>query len=429
MSSGFWFRFGWVWWFSGWLVWGEPAAGLTWLLAPAGAGDGRPPRVWVHVLNPGNVPHEAEFPDPLQVQIRERGRVRAGWLRPVMGPESAILRLPPGQFARRAYEWPPGEAPAGPASLALREAPGVWVAWEGMTETPTDPVTGDSRGATGPTAPGDASASDARTGEGTDQPSPARSAAEESSMLVFFRNHFSPYEPMYFIAGSEQPNAKFQISLRYRLLNAGPGEPGWLARTVPPLKNLFLAYTQTSLWDLEAESAPFLDSSYRPELLYEWQRLAGGRRGGWFRLDLQGGFQHESNGKDGANSRSLNIAYLQPTIFVGDPEDLHFRLGARLMAYVTELDDNPDLRNYRGNVEMRAMLGWAEGLQLSGIGRLGNDLNRGSLTLDLTYPLSRLGTRSFSVYAHLQYFIGYGESLLYYQQRSDAIRLGFSLWR
>lgn len=427
MSFGFWFRFGWAWALSGWLVWGESAAGLTWLMAPAGAGDGRPPRVWVHVLNPDTVPRSVEFPDPLRVEIREREKVRAGWLRRVMTPEPPTLQLPPGGFARRAYEWSPGEAPTGPASLALREAPRVWVAWEGMAEIPTDRGTGDSPGSTGQTFPD----VDAVAGAGgrAGQPSPARSAAEESSMLAFFRNHFFPYEPMYFIAGSEQPNAKFQISLRYRLLNSDPVEPGWLARTVPPLKNLFLAYTQTSLWDLEAESAPFLDSSYRPELLYEWQRLAGGRTGDWFRLDLQGGFQHESNGKDGANSRSLNVVYLQPTVFLGDPEDFHFRLGARLVAYVTDLDDNPDLRNYRGNVEMRAMLGWAEGLQLSGIGRLGNDLNRGSLNLDLTYPLSRLGTRSFSVYAHLQYFIGYGESLLYYNQRSDAIRLGFSLWR
>lgn len=425
MDFRFWCRVGLVCLFSGWMGLRGQAAGLTWLLVPAPANEGGPSRLWVHVLNPGVVTDEVVFPDQLQVEIREGSRARAGQLQRVPGPEPTRLALDPGQFARRAYEWPAGQAPAGPASLSLPESPGVWVAWEGASAPAVASATGETSGAAGRSSPGVG----APAGVAAGQPSPARSAAEESSMLAFFRDHFFPYEPMYFIAGSEQPNAKFQISLRYRLLNADPEDPGWLARTVPPLKNLYLAYTQTSLWDLESESAPFLDSSYKPELLYEWQRLAGGRAGDWFRLDLQGGFQHESNGKDGDNSRSLNIVYLQPTAFFGNPEDLHFRLGARVMAYVTDLDDNPDLRDYRGHVELRAMVGWAQGLQLSGIGRIGDDLNRGNLTLDLTYPLSRLGTRSFSVYAHVQYFIGYGESLLYYNQRSDAIRLGFSLWR
>lgn len=425
MDARCWCRVGLVWLLCGWLGGWAHAAGLTWLLVPGSATNGTPPRLWLHVLNPGAAPEEVVFPEDLGVEIREGSRARTGQLRRVAGPEPASLPVAPGGFARRAYEWPEGQAPAGPASLGLRESPGVWVAWEGTSGPAVASATGEARGTRDRPSAGSVSP----TGGATAQPSPARSAAEDSSMLAFFRNHFFPYEPMYFIAGSEQPNAKFQISLRYRLLNADPQDPGWLARTVPPLKNLYLAYTQTSLWDLESESAPFLDSSYKPELLYEWQRLAGGRAGDWFRFDLQGGFQHESNGKDGANSRSLNLVYLQPTVFFGDPEDFHFRLGARVIGYVTDLDDNPDLRDYRGNVELRAMLGWAQGLQLSGLGRVGDDLNRGSLTLDLTYPLSRLGTRSFSLYAHVQYFIGYGESLLYYNQRSDAIRLGFSLWR
>ena len=66
-----------------------------------------------------------------------------------------------------------------------------------------------------------------------------------------------------------------------------------------------------------AASAPFLDTSYKPELLYSWQRVIGGQTTNWLELDLQGGLKHESNGKDGANSRSLNIAYLRPTLTLG----------------------------------------------------------------------------------------------------------------
>ena len=66
---------------------------------------------------------------------------------------------------------------------------------------------------------------------------------------------------MYFIAGTKSPNAKFQISFAYQLLNtAGP-----LATRVPALKGFHVAYTQTSLWDLTGPSATFYDTSYKPD--------------------------------------------------------------------------------------------------------------------------------------------------------------------
>jgi outer membrane phospholipase A len=49
--------------------------------------------------------------------------------------------------------------------------------------------------------------------------------------------------------------------------------------------------------------------------------------------------------------------------------------------------------------------------------------------LDLTYPLMRLLAGSFSVYLHAQYFNGYGESLLLYNEKGSSWRLGFALFR
>ena len=43
----------------------------------------------------------------------------------------------------------------------------------------------------------------------------------------FFKEHISGYEPIYFIAGTKSPNAKFQISFMYQLLNEeGRWQPG-----------------------------------------------------------------------------------------------------------------------------------------------------------------------------------------------------------
>jgi len=242
---------------------------------------------------------------------------------------------------------------------------------------------------------------------------------------AFFKQHISGYEPFYFIAGTESPNAKFQVSIKYQLLN----RESRLAERAPALAGFHFAYSQTSLWDWNGESAPFFDSSYRPEMLYLWERVWGGKSTDWFRIDLQGGAQHESNGKGGADSRSLNIVYFKPTLTLGKPDALQLSLSPRVWVYAPDLDDNPDLEDYRGYVDLRTVVGWPKGLQLSAIGRLGDDHNRGSLQLDLTYPMMKLLAGSFSFYLHAQYFTGYGESLLLYNERGDSFRLGFSLFR
>jgi len=241
----------------------------------------------------------------------------------------------------------------------------------------------------------------------------------------FFKEHFSGYEPFYFVAGPDSPNAKFQFSFKYEVLN----KDGPLAQAVPALVPLHFAYTQTSLWDWNQASAPFLDSSYKPELLYAWERIAGGGPSNWWRLDLQPGVQHESNGKAGSDSRSLNIAYLRPTLTLGRPEHLQLTLQPRVWTYLGDMSDNSNLPDYRGYADLRAIVGWERGLQLSATGRMGDTAERGSLQLDLTYPMMSLLSGSFSVYLHAQYFIGYGESLLLYNERSSAFRIGFSLYR
>jgi outer membrane phospholipase A len=240
----------------------------------------------------------------------------------------------------------------------------------------------------------------------------------------FFKEHISGYEPFYFIAGTKSPNAKIQISFMYQLLN----NEGPLATKAPALKGFHVAYTQTSLWDWNAPSAPFFDTSYKPEFLYAWERIAGGQPPNWYQLDLQGGLKHESNGKDGADSRSLNIAYLRPTLTLGEDDGLQLTLQPRAWVYLGNLSDNPDIADYRGYADLRAIVGWKRGLQLSALGRMGKDANHGSLQLDLTYPMMKI-FGSFSVYLDAQYFTGYGESLLEYNRRSEAFRAGFSIYR
>lgn len=240
----------------------------------------------------------------------------------------------------------------------------------------------------------------------------------------FFKQQFSLHEPIYFVAGGEAPNARFQLSFKYQMFN----DTGWMSQEQPWLRNLHFAYTQTSLWDWSAPSAPFYDTSYQPAFLYSQERCLGGGERDKFRFDWQMGVQHESNGKADPDSRSLNIAFVRPTVVFGRNDSFQLTLQPRVWAYLGGLSDNRDLDEYRGHADLRVVLGWRRGLQLAATGRIGADGGNHSVQLDLTYPVMRY-LRNSSAYVHLQYFTGYGESLLNYNQRSDMLRFGFALYR
>ena len=255
-------------------------------------------------------------------------------------------------------------------------------------------------------------------------------ATVEAGLAEFFATRFSAYEPIYFLAGPAEPEAKFQISLKYQVFNPS----GSLGGANPWLSDFYLAYSQTSFWDLgKNNSSPFFDSSYRPEVLYQVESTTASWLG-QSRFDFQAGVQHESNGKSGLDSRSLNIAYIRPILTWGDDgtrgsRNFFIAVAPRLWMYTTDLDDNPDIYQYRGYGDLKVIAGWRGGLQLAAMARVGNDFDRGALQLDLTYPLRALSSKNVDLYLDAQFFTGYGESLLEYDKRESAFRIGVALVR
>lgn len=385
------------------------------LSAPAGAVKEREVRVWLVALNDGDQPVAFEFTPRIEALLTGKSWSAPAWL---TNAAPGRVELPAGGFLRREYVGQVPELTHGPLEVAFGSSR-VVLPGSALPE-PASPVTAVAGG-----------------GATTVNPTPERgpSVHEESSALRFFKAHFEPYEPNYFIAGFDQPNAKFQFSLRYRLFH----EDGWVPNHLPPLGKVYFAYTQTSLWDWQAESAPFKDSSYKPELHYAWRDVfKAGDRDGAVRWDFEAGVQHESNGRGGVDSRSLNLAYLRPRVTFGRPGDFEVSIAPRAWVYVSDVEGRHTLANvpigdpverYRGNLDLRVTAGWRDHLMLSAYARVGEDWDRGSLTLDASYPLKSLPLGLFAGYLHVQYFTGYGESLLDYDLRSDAIRFGFSMWR
>jgi len=259
----------------------------------------------------------------------------------------------------------------------------------------------------------------------TTQSAPAGGLDQDESGLAEFARHFSAHEPIYFLAGTEPPNVKFQFSFKYAIAN--PEAP--LVKSFPALAGVNLAYSQTSLWDTAEESAPFFDSSYRPEILWSDESMPSLSRPGKYNFGLQFGVRHESNGRSGEESRSMNNVYIRPIVTLGDARAFHLTLAPRLFVYVGGQGGNEDIEDYRGYGDLRATVGWRDSIELAVLTRIGDDWDKGSVQLDVTYPLNRILGGNFDLYLDVQAFYGYGESLLEYNRRDATLRFGIAVVR
>jgi len=393
------------------LLWGTAGARagelVTTLLGPTSpVTTNAEVRIWLNILNASASASTWKFPGELNGRMRLAGRETT--VRLQLAHASMPELIAPQGFVRAEYVL---RLPAG---------------WEGDAVLEADEFRGSAvvlRIQATPQAVEPVATTPAL--HGTEAKPKPNWKTQEFDPIEYFKRHLFPHEPFYFVAGADSPNAKFQFSFKYQLVDDQSG----LAQHVGFVTNMFFGFTQTSLWDWNQESAPFEDSSYKPELMFQFSRLARAGEDDWLRLDLQTGVMHESNGRDGANSRSLNIAYLRPKLILGHEDDWQFTLAPRAWFYIGDLEDNPDLPDYRGYVDLRATIGTPGGIELAALARVGDEFDRGSIQLDLTFPLRQIRWVGFTWYLQAQYFTGYGESLLHYDERSDAFRVGFSLYR
>lgn len=235
----------------------------------------------------------------------------------------------------------------------------------------------------------------------------------------------SPYEPLYFIYGTRDgENAKFQLSFKYRFVRPDRD----LARLLPGIEDIYLGYTQTSLWDLERESKPFRDTSYKPRFFYFKESLWSST-GDRLRIGLEAGYGHESNGRGGPESRSIDILYGRPVFTLGDRQGYHLVAAPGVWVYLDK-EENPDIAEFRGYADLSLALQKTDSWQLATTLRLGSDGDRGSVQVDLSYPLTRIGFGNIDGYLLAQYFNGYGESLLDYNRKlRSQLRFGVMLLR
>jgi len=231
------------------------------------------------------------------------------------------------------------------------------------------------------------------------------------------------YNPNYFVmgGGNHRPAAKFQLSLKYRAATLGhPSEDGG----APTLQ---LAYTQQSLWDTKIHK--FYDTSYMPEVFVERLKVTPERFGPFRLLGWAAGFRHDSNGRGGDLERSYNILYLRSLILgAGSADGWFVGFGPEVVGYVVAHDNTPDIQKYNGQGSIFTVVGHGSGPSLKWA--LSGDRKAGHRTSDfnLTLPL-RLRRYDFGTYAFVDYFHGYGESLLDFNRKTSSVRAGLALVR
>jgi phospholipase A1 len=201
--------------------------------------------------------------------------------------------------------------------------------------------------------------------------------------------------------------AKFQISLKVPLVYDIFKDNG----------HLYFGYTNRSFWQVydKDRSRPFRETDHEPEVWLsfenDWEAL------GWRNALVDVGFSHQSNGQSGALSRSWNRLYAR-LVFESENAVFAIKPWWRIPENAGR-DDNPDIEDYLGNFEFQGA--YRRGQSTYSL-MLRNNLdfenNKGAIQVDWSFPLHR------RLRGYLQWFNGYGESLIDYDARVNSIGVG-----
>lgn len=210
--------------------------------------------------------------------------------------------------------------------------------------------------------------------------------------------------------------AKYQISVKLPIYQESASSSG-----------LYMGFTAVSYWQVynSEASKPFRETNYEPELFYAWrnQLTFAGFKFNQIRL----GLSHQSNGQSGLRSRSWNRLFAS-AMLSDDDSFYHIKAWYRIKEdkkedpFDSSGDDNPDITTFMGHTEF----GYGTKLgKFNIIALVRNNLktsdNKGSVELNLSYPIS---TRYDFL---LQYFNGYGDSLVDYNRHQERIGVGIQL--
>ena len=224
--------------------------------------------------------------------------------------------------------------------------------------------------------------------------------------------YFSLFKDNYFIGGipigekitSRNSDVKFQISVSQRLTKS----------KLPFDSYLFLQYTQKAFWNVFQASLPMRDLNFNPGIGLGHLIIRKNKYIGKAYVMVE----HESNGRDSIENRSWNKLTLGAAVLLNKNWEVQFK------GWIPVIDgkENDDILKYNGIFQVAA--------------NYRTDNRRLNLGLILTRRLTWFSFNTWvelsykfnnneNQYFFVQYYNGYGENLLEYNQFKSILRVGF----
>ncbi|MDH5327819.1 MAG: phospholipase A [Gammaproteobacteria bacterium] len=230
-------------------------------------------------------------------------------------------------------------------------------------------------------------------------------------------DYFVPYKQNYIALGARNDNStidrdgKIQVSMKHTLYDDGQAKKLFKEK-------FYMGYSFKTVWRVWEPSSPFEDHNFDLELFYCSddancdslnQQLAG------FQHRYYVGLEHESNGRDGTDSRSWNRGYFRWLTWQG-----RHAYSAKLWYVGQHGKNNEDIEDYLGYSQLQ--YDYRGDHIISAMANVGP---RGNVLLDWAKKSGKTATLHY----YAQLFGGYGESLLYYNEKRYAFRIGIRLYQ
>ena len=197
-------------------------------------------------------------------------------------------------------------------------------------------------------------------------------------------------------------DVKFQLSLALHLWN------------IKDKIDIFATYSQRSIWDIYQESCPFRETAYNPGFWIAWRVNP--------QIRMLFGVEHESNGLNGALSRSFNYA---TAACLYEPLS-HWRFGVRAWYGFYDRENINHYFHYRGVMQLWGTFHTKnDRFQVTALVNPTVTFKQYNVQVEASWRMAKRGDWLPSLF--VQYCYGYGETMIDYNRRASKIRLGVSL--
>lgn len=220
---------------------------------------------------------------------------------------------------------------------------------------------------------------------------------------------FSPYKDNYLSVGrmrmkdrstpfsGEDLDIKFELGMTFSFFDN--------SESFDFLDPLRFGYSQRSWWNITEESSPFTEHNYNPEIFWHFDHPL---------IDIIG-FEHQSNGQSGPDSRSWDRLYAQKSFQLTDV----FSVDLKLWSVVSDEENNADIRDYLGSAQVGLNFEPNDRTVVRARIIKGHKHSKISYQADIRYRRPWLNSAFY-----LAYYEGYGEALINYNQKSRSLRVG-----